>query len=76
MYDVSVSVTVSYLDTTARKVSALYLDTKSGEVSVSYLDTFKKYSATTNKKKRSLKFPRGQSHPLERCTLKSAIITN
>ena len=43
MYDVSVSVTVSYLDTTARKVSALYLDTKSGEVCVSYLDTFKKY---------------------------------
>ena len=43
MYDVSVSVTVSYLDTTARKVSALYLDTKSGEVSVSYLDTLEKY---------------------------------
>ena len=43
MYDVSVSVTISYLDTTARKVSALYLDTKSGEVCVSYLDTFKKY---------------------------------
>ena len=43
MYDVSVSVTVSYLDTTARKVSALYLDTKSGEVCTSYLDTFKKY---------------------------------
>ena len=43
MYDVSVSVTVSYLDTTARKVSALYLDTKSGEVCVSYLDTFKEY---------------------------------
>ena len=37
MYDVSVSVTVSYLDTTARKVSALYLDTKSGEVCVVYL---------------------------------------
>ena len=43
MCDVSVSVTVSYLYTTARKVSALYLDTKSGEVCVSYLDTFKKY---------------------------------
>ena len=43
MYDVSVSVTVSYLDTTARKVYALYLDTKFGEVCVSYLDTFKKY---------------------------------
>ena len=43
MYDVSVSVTVSYLYTTARKVSALYLDTKSGEVCVSYLDTEKKY---------------------------------
>ena len=43
MYDVSVFVSVSYLDTTARKVSASYLDTKSGEVCVSYLDTFKKY---------------------------------
>ena len=43
MYEVSVSVPVSYLDTTARKVSVSYLDTKSGEVSVSYLDTFKKY---------------------------------
>ena len=43
MYDVSESVYVSYLDATARKVSALYLDTKSGEVCVSYLDTFKKY---------------------------------
>ena len=43
MHDVSVSVSVSYLDATARKVSALYLDTKSGEVCVSYLDTFKKY---------------------------------
>ena len=43
MYDVSVSVNVSYLDTTARKVSASYLDTKSGKVCVSYLDTFKKY---------------------------------
>ena len=43
MYEVSVSVPVSYLDTTARKVSVSYLDTKSGEVCVSYLDTFKKY---------------------------------
>ena len=43
MCDVSVSVSVSYLDTTARKVSVSYLDTKSGEVCVSYLDTFKKY---------------------------------
>ena len=43
MYDVPVSVTVSYLDTTARKVSALYLDAKFAEVCVSYLDTFKKY---------------------------------
>ena len=43
MYDVSESVSVSYPDTTARKVSELYLDTESGEVCVSYLDTFKKY---------------------------------
>ena len=43
MYDVSVSVYVSYLDTAARKVSVSYLDTKSGEVSVSYLDTLEKY---------------------------------
>ena len=43
MNDVSASVSVSYLDTTARKVSVSYLDTKSGEVSVSYLDTLKKY---------------------------------
>ena len=43
MYDVSVSVSVSYLDTAARKVSVSYLDTKSGEVSVSYLDTLEKY---------------------------------
>ena len=41
MYDVSVS--VSYLDTSARKVSVSYLDTKFGEVSVSYRDTIKKY---------------------------------
>ena len=43
MCDVSVSVSVSYLDTAARKVSVSYLDTKSGEVSVSYLDTLEKY---------------------------------
>ena len=43
MYDVSESVSVSYLDATARKVSDSYLDTKSGDVCVSYLDTFKKY---------------------------------
>ena len=43
MYDVSESVSVSYLDATARKVSVSYLDTKSGDVCVSYLDTFKKY---------------------------------
>ena len=43
MSEVSVSVPVSYLDTTAGKVSVSYLDTKSGEVCVSYLDTFKKY---------------------------------
>ena len=54
MYDVSVSVTVSYLDTTARKVSALYLDTKSGEVCVSYLDTFKKYLWTPLEKTQQL----------------------
>ena len=48
MYDVSESVSVFYLDTTARKVvSVLYLDTNSGEVCASYLDIFKKYLWTT-----------------------------
>ena len=52
MYEVSVSVPVSYLDTAARKVSVSYLDTKSGEVCVSYLDTFKKYLWTPLFKRR------------------------
>ena len=57
MYDVSESVSVSYLDATARKVSDSYLDTKSGDVCVSYLDTFKKYLWTPLRNSRECASP-------------------